>query len=71
MAVEITLFNAFEPVIVDGTFDKLAGEINLQMVQGKQLVALQQLDGQPIGINVNNINTIRPQTPEDAFSTGL
>lgn len=69
MTVIITMRNQLEPVLVQGSFEKLAYDINLQMQQGKKLIAVSALDDTPLGLNVDNINTIKAQSVEDAFAT--
>jgi hypothetical protein len=68
MTVIVTMRNQLEPVYVQGHFDKLANEINLQMMQGKKLIAVLGPDDVPLALNVDNINTIRAESAEDAFS---
>ena len=68
MTVIVTMRNQLEPVYVRGTFDKLVSDINFQMMQGKKMIAVQGDDELPLGINVDNINTMRVQSVEDAFS---
>lgn len=68
MTVIITMRNQFEPVHVQGDFKDLAHNINLQMAQGKQLIVVQATDDSALGLNINNINTIKEESAEDAFS---
>ena len=67
MPVDIMMRDSLNPIVVKGTFEKLLNDINMQMVQGRQLIAVQSPDDLPIAINVNNINSIKPQTMEDSF----
>ena len=67
MPVDVMMRDSLDAVIVQGSFEKLIYDINFQMAQGKQLIAVQGMDDLPIAINVNNINTIRAQSMEDAF----
>lgn len=68
MTVIVTMRDQFEPVYVQGHFDKLAHDINFQMSQGKKLIAVLGPDDVPLALNVDNINTIRAESAEDAFS---
>jgi hypothetical protein len=65
--VEVMMRGALEPFTVDGSFERLTYEINSQMNQGKQLIAVATPDGRAIAINVNNINTITAPGLEDVF----
>ena len=65
--IELRMRDQLDPILIDGTFEGMANEINLQMVQGKQLLAFKTSDGRPIAINVNNINSIKAPSMEDAF----
>jgi hypothetical protein len=65
--VDIMMRGQLNPVVVKGNFEKLLNDINMQMVQGRQLIAVQSPDDLPIAINVNNINTMKPQSMESAF----
>lgn len=67
MPVYIKMRDNFEEIPIQGGFQALVADMNLQMHKGMKLIALQLPDDTPIAINVDNINSIRAESLEDAF----
>lgn len=65
--LEVMMRGSIDPVLIEGSMEKFAGEINLQMAQGKNLILMKTPDGSAIALNVNNINTVKAPSPEDLF----
>jgi hypothetical protein len=67
MPVFIEMKGKLDPVVIGGSMERFVHELNMQSAQGKQFLLLQAPDDTPIGINVREVLTVRPQRAEDAF----
>lgn len=67
MPVFVEMKHKMDPVIIGGNMERFIHELNMQSAQGKQFLLMQAPDETPIGINIREVLTVRPQRPEDAF----
>jgi hypothetical protein len=67
MPLLVEMKGRLNDVIIGGSFERFVHDLNVQAAQGKQFIMLQDPDDIPVGLNVKEILTVRPQSAEDAF----
>jgi hypothetical protein len=67
MPIFVEMKGKLDPVILGGSMERFVHDLNMQRAQGKQFLLLQAPDDTPVAINAEEVLTVRPQRPEDAF----